>query len=132
MKKQTIFRSKFEEEVFNALPQKGSLYEPTRFYVDIPTSYVPDLLLPNGIYVEIKGYLRTPERVKYVKFKEQFPEIDLRFVFQNSKKTYQGAVKRKDKTKTTLAEWANKHGFIYADKRVPTEWFGEYKEKEPN
>tara|TARA_R100001594_G_scaffold64603_2_gene98907 strand:+ start:6081 stop:6437 length:357 start_codon:yes stop_codon:yes gene_type:complete len=118
--------------VFNALPQKGCIYEPKRFYVNIPTSYVPDILLPNGIYVEIKGFLRVKDRIKYVKFKEQFPEIDLRFVFYNSKSSYQGAVKRKDDTKPTLAEWAERYGFIYADKRVPSRWFGEYQREKPN
>lgn len=116
--------------MFEALPQKGCIYQPKRFYVDIPTSYVPDILLPNGIYVEVKGFLRVKDRIKYVKFKEQFPEIDLRFVFYDCESSYQGAVKRKDKTKPSLAEWAERYGFIYADKRVPTSWFGEYQEKE--
>ena len=42
------------------------------------------------------------------------------------------AVKRKDNTKPSLAEWAERYGFIYADQRVPTSWFGEYQEKESN
>ena len=85
----------------------------------------PDLVLPNGIYVEIKGFLRAESRRKYENFKKQYPEIDLRFVFMNPNQRYQGS-------KRTNKQWAEKHGFIYADKRVPTSWFGEYKEKESN
>lgn len=123
LKKKTIFRSSFEEEVFNSLPQKGCVYEPCKFSVDIPTTYTPDLVLPNGIYVEIKGFLRAESRRKYENFKKQYPEIDLRFVFMNPNQRYQGS-------KRTNKQWAEKHGFIYSHKKVPTSWFGEYKEKE--
>ena len=75
LKKKTIFRSSFEEEVFNSLPQKGCVYEPCKFSVDIPTTYTPDLVLPNGIYVEIKGFLRAESRRKYENFKKQFMSV---------------------------------------------------------
>tara|TARA_X000001388_G_scaffold48659_1_gene34853 strand:- start:4003 stop:4380 length:378 start_codon:yes stop_codon:yes gene_type:complete len=123
--KKTIFRSKFEEEVVKALPQKGCVYEPCKFNVDIPTSYIPDLVLPNGIYVEIKGFLRIESRRKYENFKKQYPELDLRFVFMNLNQRYQGS-------RRTNQQWAEKHGFIYAHKRVPTSWFGEYQKKKPD
>ena len=76
--------------------------------------------------MELKGYLRTDARKKLELFKQQFPHIDLRLVFQNSKATYQGTKKK------TCAEWAEKHGFIYADKRIPSRWFGEYQREKPN
>ena len=125
-KKKTIFRSKFEDEVIGTIGHKGWEYEPRRFSVLIPSYYTPDLVLPNGIYVELKGYLRTDARKKLELFKQQFPHIDLRLVFQNSKATYQGTKKK------TCAEWAEKHGFIYADKRIPSRWFGEPKKEEAN
>ncbi len=44
--------------------------------------------------MELKGYLRTDARKKLELFKQQFPHIDLRLVFQNSKATYQGTKKK--------------------------------------
>lgn len=76
--------------------------------------------------MELKGYLRTDSRKKLELFKQQFPDVDLRIVFQNSNATYQGTKTR------TCAEWAEKHKFIYADKRIPTRWFGEVKRPQPN
>tara|TARA_R100000808_G_scaffold410_3_gene2198 strand:+ start:9070 stop:9495 length:426 start_codon:yes stop_codon:yes gene_type:complete len=124
-KKKTIFRSKFEEEVITSIKQKGWKYEPKKFFVYIPTSYTPDLILPNGIYVELKGFLRAEARRKYENFKKQNPNIDLRFVFANIKQTYQGSTR-------TNQQWAEKHGFIYANKRIPTSWFSEPKKEEAN
>jgi len=79
--------------------------------------YVPDFILPNGIYIEVKGYLRSEDRKKMILVKKQHPDIDLRLIFQRaSNRIYK-------KSKTTYADWARKHGFIYADNgRVPREW----------
>jgi len=78
--------------------------------------YTPDFRLPNGIFVETKGRFVVEDRKKHILIKEQHPELDIRFVFQNSKN------KIRKGSKTTYADWCNKYGFIYADKVIPMEW----------
>ena len=51
--------------------------------------------------------------------REQYPDMDLRFVFTNSK----GKIRKG--SKTTYAMWCNKYGFQYADKLIPASWFKE-------
>ncbi len=88
------------------------------FYIKPATthSYTPDFKLPNGIFVETKGRFVMEDRKKHILIKEQLPNLDIRFVFQNSKN------KIRKGSKTTYADWCIKHGFKYADKTVPTEW----------
>ena len=48
--------------------------------------------------------------------KQQYPDLDIRFVFLNAQnKIYRGS-------KTTYAMWATKHGFRWAEKAIPEEW----------
>ena len=69
-----------------------------------------------ALVIETKGRFVTADRQKHLLVKEQHPDLDVRFVFQNSRA-------RISKTsKTTYADWCNKHGFTFADKRVPEEW----------
>lgn len=42
-------------------------------------------MLDNGILIEIKGYFTATDRKKHLLVKEQNPELDIRFVFGNSK-----------------------------------------------
>lgn len=81
--------------------------------------YTPDFILQNGIIVEAKGIFDTADRQKHLHIKEQYPHLDIRFVFQNANnKLYKGA-------KSTYADWCNKHGFKYAQKVIPNGWFKE-------
>lgn len=83
--------------------------------------YTPDFELPNGIIVETKGRFVTADRQKHLLIRAQWPWIDIRFVFSNSRA-------RISKTSaTTYAAWCEKHGFAYADKRVPEGWLKETK-----
>ena len=81
--------------------------------------YTPDFLLHNGIIVETKGRFLPADRNKHVLIKKQHPELDIRFVFNNSK------AKINKRSKTTYADWCEKHGFLYADKDIPDEWLTE-------
>lgn len=82
-------------------------------------TYTPDFTLPNGIIIESKGRFVSEDRQKHVWIKKQQPDLDIRFVFSNSKqKLYKGS-------KTTYADWCKKHGFLYADKLIPQEWIDE-------
>lgn len=45
--------------------------------------YTPDFVLPNGIIIETKGIFSTEDRQKHLLIREQFPDLDIRFVFSN-------------------------------------------------
>lgn len=84
--------------------------------------YTPDFKLPNGIYIEGKGRFITEDRQKHLLIKQQFPDLDIRFVFSNPN----GRIGKK--SKTTYAMWCEKHGFKYAKEQIPVEWIMEKKE----
>ena len=89
-------------------------YEVTKIPYTIPESnhnYTVDWTFINGLLVETKGYLSDhKERYKYVLLKQQHPDLDLRFVFDNPNKLCGG-------TKMTHAKWAEKYGFAYCSIR---------------
>jgi len=85
-------------------------------YLKKPSTYTPDIVLENGIIIEVKGYFKADDRAKHLLIKEQHPELDIRFVFQDSRK------KIHKSSPTTYGMWAEKHGFKYADKLIPEEW----------
>ena len=115
------YRSGLEEVVDSTLKQRNidGEYEKHKIKYTIPATdhtYTPDFRLPNGIFVETKGRFVVEDRKKHVLIKKQHPELDIRFVFQNSKN------KIRKGSPTTYADWCVKHGFIYADKTIPQEW----------
>jgi len=79
-------------------------------------TYTPDFELPNGIIIESKGRFVAADRKKHLKVKEQYPKLDIRFVFSNSR----GKINKG--SKTTYGDWCDKHGFTYSDKRIPENW----------
>jgi hypothetical protein len=84
-------------------------------------TYTPDFVLANGIIVETKGRFITSDRQKHLMIKEQHPDLDIRFVFSNpNSKLYKGS-------KTTYADWCDKHGFKWAKEEIPLEWIKERK-----
>ena len=116
------FKSGLEETISKQIESNGipSKYETETVPYVIPESnhiYRPDFLLPNGIYIETKGRLVASDRKKHVLIKKQHPELDIRFVFSNSRN------KIVKKSKTTYAMWCEKNGFQYADQTIPDEWF---------
>ena len=82
-------------------------------------TYTPDFELPNGIIVESKGRFVAADRKKHLLVKKQHPELDIRFVFSNSK------AKITKGSKTSYGDWCDKNGYIYADKLIPEEWIKE-------
>ncbi len=116
------FKSGLEESVSNQIASRGLSvqYESEEVSYIIPASehtYHPDFRLPNDIRVETKGRFVLADRKKHLLVKQQHPELDIRFVFTNSKN------KISKKSKTTYAMWCEKNGFKYADKEIPNEWF---------
>ncbi len=82
-------------------------------------TYTPDFILPNGIIIETKGRFTSDDRRKHVAIKKQHPALDIRFVFESSKrKLSKGA-------KTTYAKWCERNKIPYADRVIPQEWLKE-------
>lgn len=82
-------------------------------------TYTPDFVLFNGIIIETKGMFTVGDRRKHLAIQKQHPELDIRFVFENSKR------KLRKGAKTTYASWCDKHGFKYYDRIIPKEWLEE-------
>lgn len=120
---QRSFRSGLEVKVAIKLKESGVEFEyetlKIKYRVDEIRTYTPDFVFPNGLIVETKGYFDSNDRKKHLLIKEQFPELDIRFVLQNS------ATKIRKGSKTSYGDWCQKNGFIYADKEVPKEWLTE-------
>jgi hypothetical protein len=58
-------------------------------------------------------------RQKHRWLAEQYPELDIRFVFMRaSNPIYKGS-------KTTYADWAERYEIPWADGRIPEEWLKE-------
>jgi len=115
------FRSGLEEKVADQLRENNVdfTYEKVKISYVKPESthtYKPDFVLSNGLVIETKGRFLTADRQKHLLIKAQHPEMDLRFVFSNSN------AKISKTSKTSYADWCNKHGFQYADKLIPTSW----------
>ena len=82
-------------------------------------TYTPDFILDNGIIIETKGIFDTEDRRKHLAIREQHPELDIRFVFSNSKaKLYKGA-------KSRYCEWCDKPEFKWEHRFIPAAWLKE-------
>lgn len=118
------YRSGLEEKVAQQLEKAGynAAYEQFKISYTKPETkhtYLCDFVLPNGIIVETKGLFDVEDRKKHLLLKEQYPELDIRFVFSRAAtKLYKGA-------KSTYADWCEKYGFRYADKLIPANWLKE-------
>jgi hypothetical protein len=118
------FRSAIEDEIAQELTKNGVafLYEKHKIKYEWParlSTYTPDFLLSNGIFIEVKGRFLTADRQKMVLVKQQNPDLDIRMVFMNAK------MKISANSKTSYAAWCEKHGFKWAEKRIPDSWLNE-------
>ena len=118
------YRSGLEDKISDQLKEAGVAFEYETFKIKytVPETlhtYTPDFILPNGIIVESKGRFVVTDRKKHLYVQKQHPDLDIRFVFSNSK------AKISKGSKTTYADWCNKNGFLFADKLIPEEWINE-------
>ena len=114
------YRSGLEDDISEDLKVRGVSFKYETLKIKWTLlenkTYTPDFILPNGIIIESKGRFVAADRKKHLKVKEQHPNLDIRFVFSNSRgKLSKGA-------KSTYGDWCDKHGFTYADKRIPDGW----------
>jgi hypothetical protein len=113
------FRSGLEEKVADLMVELGVKYEyeSTKVPYQIMHSYTPDFLLPNGVFLETKGYWEASDRRKMKAVKEQHPELDIRMVFQSPYN------KISKKSKTTYAKWCEKHDIPWTSYgNIPIDW----------
>jgi len=89
-------------------------------------TYTPDFILNNGIIIETKGRFLSSDRKKHKAIKKQHPDLDIRFVFTNSRSKLQKGAK------SSYGQWCDKHGFRYYDRIIPEDWLKEKgKDKHP-
>ena len=116
------FRSGLEDSVAEQLNNSGVGfdYEETKLSYIKPEkshTYTPDFYLPKqNIFIETKGLFTSADRQKMRLIKDQYPDLDIRFVFSNSRS------KISKRSKTTYGMWCEKYGFLFADKLIPEEW----------
>lgn len=136
--KKNRYRSKLESEVAKGLEecQVQYDYEPSWGKIDytIPakkSTYLPDFYITTKtgriIVIECKGVWIFEDRYKHFLIKKTRPDLDIRFIFYNSKN------KIRKGSKTTYADICNGKGrgyfkgmtWQYADKVIPKEWLDE-------
>ena len=122
------WRSGLEESLAADLRSKGVEFEYEEHKIEylVPerrAKYTPDFYVYTRsgklIIIESKGRFVTANRQMHLLVKQQYPDLDLRFVFSNPNQ------KISKQSKTTYGMWCEKHGFLYAAKVVPQEWINE-------
>lgn len=117
------YRSGLELRISTSLKEQGIdfKYESVKIeWEDLAyRTYTPDFVLGNGIIIETKGMFTTADRRKHIAIKKQHPNLDIRFVFENSKR------KLRKGAKSSYAEWCIKYGFKYYDRIIPEDWLKE-------
>lgn len=112
-------RSGYEQDILRRLSKKEIPFEYESKIIPyvIEHEYTPDLILPNGVIVEIKGFFDSKDRTKHLTVREQHPELDIRFLFMNAN------TRLSRKSKTTYGMWATRKGFLWAQgTAVPDSW----------
>ena len=120
-------RSGLEKKIQDKLKEQGvkAKYEPLKIeWEDLAyRKYTPDFILPNGILIESKGLFTPIDRRKHLLIKQQHPNLDIRFVFESSRR------KINKISKTTYADWCEKNNFLCYDRIIPEPWLKERKKK---
>jgi hypothetical protein len=131
----STYRSGLEDKVAAQLTKKKIpfKYEPLdgKIVYQVPAkecTYTPDFYITTKsgkeIIIESKGIWDYDDRYKHLLIKQQYPHLDIRFVFSRSKSRIRKG------SKTTYAEICEGNGrppfkgvcWPYADKSIPNEW----------
>lgn len=117
------FRSGLEHSISIYLKEKHVRFEYETLKIEWEDlayrTYTPDFILPNGIIIESKGMFTAADRRKHIAISRQHPDLDIRFVFESSKR------KLRKGAKSTYGEWCTKYGFRFYDRIIPEEWLKE-------
>ena len=79
-------------------------------------TYTPDFVIKPGFCIEAKGFLSRDDMIKFMAVSRQYPTLNLRFVFSNSKlQTHE---------RERYSTWAKRAGFPFTDvDEIPMSWF---------
>ena len=118
------FRSGLEERIIKQLEEYDIKpnYEAIKLDYIIPESkhvYTPDFPVCKSIVIETKGRWVLEDRQKMLLLIEQHPEIEFRMLFYNANQ------KIKKGSKTSYADWCDKHNIKWANKEIPQEWIAD-------
>jgi len=103
------YRSNFEAEVAKIL--KGWKYESYDLHYTSCHRYIPDFTRHRTL-IEVKGRFRTAgEAAKYIDIRRDNPKFTLIFLFMNPNTPMPNTRKRKDGTRYTVSQWADKNDF---------------------
>lgn len=94
-------------------------YEPDKFIVHIPTTYVPDFRVDTKsgpLYIECKGYFRPDAMSKVKAFVQGNPEVRFHIVFDKNNPVYKGS-------KYKYGDWCDKLGISWSVRSLPKELF---------
>ena len=119
LKKKKTFKSKLEVSVAELLDTVGCkyVYEGEQVPYTIQHQYNPDFVLLNGVMLETKGYWDSEDRRKIKAVIRDNPHLDIRMVFQAPFN------KISKKSKTTYAQWCEKHNIKWAAAHaIPIDW----------
>ena len=124
------FRSGFEARIAEELTALGVHYEYESELIQYikpatKATYKPDFVFQKKdggwMYIELKGRFLSADRKKTLLVLDQYPDLDLRFVF------WRANDRISKQSKTTYAMWCEKNGIKYAQSHIPQEWINEVK-----
>jgi len=107
------YDSKLEQDLHEGI-LSGYIHHPDKVGYKVEHTYEPDFVHPDepGILIEVKGRFRdSAEAAKYVWIQRCNPDLEIVFIFQNPGLAMPFAKIRKDGTKRSHKEWAEKNGF---------------------
>lgn len=118
-------RSKLEQTVANTLYKfkANYTYENIKITFSAPYTTCVDFYVQKKdetyMCIEAKGYFRKGETKKYKYLRLAEPDLDFRFIFEDADKPVRKGAK------LNHGQWAEKHGYKWADKEFPKEWLKE-------
>lgn len=121
---QTQPRNKFEQLGHDQLIRAKVKfeYEQVKLPYTLEKQYLPDFVTFDKktgkmkLIIEFKGYFDLAAQVKMKAVKRTNPDLDIRFIFQDSTK------KVRKGSKLSYADWADKYGFVWAQGSIPKAW----------
>lgn len=121
-----VVKSQYEFDLYKSLLGivNGGMveYETEKLEYTETKQYIPDLIVTQRdgtkMYIEGKGFFPYSDRAKMLAVKAEHPELDIRIVFYRNSPSSLGKG-----SKTSPGEWADKYGFPWALKEIPTSWF---------
>ena len=122
------YDSRWEYDIHKSILKKWEHHKSEVIQYTVTHTYEPDFVKTIGrkvILLEAKRrFWDYAEYSKYVWIRKSLPKhVELVFLFQKPYSPMPQAKKRKDGTKRTHAEWAEKNNFKwYSEETLPKEW----------